>query len=382
MSATGRIVLLGATGYTGRLTALALFGMGRRPELAARSPEKLAALAEEIGTKHDGPIVTTVVDAGDAAAVGKLVGRGDVLLTTVGPFRRWGHGVAEAALAAGATYLDSTGEPGFIRAVFDRYGARAKDAGVAMLPAMGYDYVPGNLAAGLAVAGATEAVSRLEVGYFLDGVSPRGLSAGFSSGTAASLLLATGDPAHLFRDGRLVDEPAGRTRAVFPLDGGGRRSAFSVGSTEALSLPRVYPNLREVGAYLGWFGPATRVVQGLSYVLPGPGSQSKAAQAAGRGRAKLARRFEANTGQGPSAEEQAKVGSRVVAVAYDRVGRTVGRAELVGANPYAFTADFLAWAAARAAAGSVPATGVLGPLEAFSLADLLDGVRAAGLRRV
>ena len=395
---TGRIVLLGATGYTGALTARALLGHGRRPLLAARSADKLAALAAELApatseaataeaataeaaTLETATLETAVVDVTDAAAVARLVGPGDVLVTTVGPFARFGRSALDAAVGAGAAYLDSTGEPGFIREVFERYAAPARESGAVLLPAFGYDYVPGNLAGGLAVASARSAVTKVEIGYFLDAASSRALGSGMSSGTAATLLLGMGDPGYAYRGGALVSEVMGRRHLAFPV-GGSRRGAVGVGSTEALSLPRVYPHLRDVGAYLGWFGPASRVLQGLSYVLPAPGSEGRVAQASARGRAKLAQRFLDNTGRGPDATARAKVGTRVAALAYDRTGKVVGRAELAGGNPYAFTAEILAWAAARAADGKIGGPGVLGPLEAFSLADLLDGVRAAGLRQV
>ena len=51
-----------------------------------------------------------------------LVERGDVLVSTVGPFARWGEPAVQAAIATGAHYLDSTGEGSFIREVFERFG--------------------------------------------------------------------------------------------------------------------------------------------------------------------------------------------------------------------------------------------------------------------
>ena len=56
---------------------------------------------------------------------------------------RWGGPAAAAASTAGAHYLDSTGEPPFIREVFERYGAAAEQSGAGMLTAFGYDWVPG-----------------------------------------------------------------------------------------------------------------------------------------------------------------------------------------------------------------------------------------------
>ena len=81
----GRIVLLGATGYTGRLVAAALAQRGAKPVLAGRDPAKLAPLAERLGG-----LETAKTDATDVAAVRRLVDRGDVLVTTVGPFVRLG----------------------------------------------------------------------------------------------------------------------------------------------------------------------------------------------------------------------------------------------------------------------------------------------------
>ena len=93
-----------------------------------------------------------MADVSDPPSVSALVERGDVLVTTVGPFARWGAPAAAAATTAGAHYLDSTGEPTFIREVFERYGPAADKSGAAMLTAFGYDWVPGNLAGGAGAA--------------------------------------------------------------------------------------------------------------------------------------------------------------------------------------------------------------------------------------
>ena len=118
---SGRIVLFGATGYTGRLTAEAMVARGDRPVLAGRSPERLAALAAELGD-----LETAVADVADPATVRALVEAGDALVATVGPFARWGDPAVEAAIDAGACYIDSTGEPAFIRRVFERFGPRGR----------------------------------------------------------------------------------------------------------------------------------------------------------------------------------------------------------------------------------------------------------------
>src|SRR3954465_8721598 len=171
----GRIVLFGATGYTGRLTAEALVARGARPVLAARSATKLRDLAAELG----GDLETATADVARPEPGAALVGRGDVLISTVGPFARLGDPAVQAAIGAGAHYLDSTGEGAFIRSVFERHGPAAQAAGCGLVTAFGYDWVPGNLAGALALTEAGEQATRVEIGYFTTGrVDSRSASGG------------------------------------------------------------------------------------------------------------------------------------------------------------------------------------------------------------
>ncbi len=141
-----RIVVFGATGYTGRLTSERLVAQGERPLLAGRSEERLTELAERLGG-----LEWRVADVDRPNTVFSLVERGDVVVSTVGPFVKWGDPAVRAAIAAPAVYLDSTGEPQFIRRVFDAFGPAAAGAGATLMTAMGYDFVPGALAGALAL---------------------------------------------------------------------------------------------------------------------------------------------------------------------------------------------------------------------------------------
>ncbi|WP_143038546.1 hypothetical protein [Thermoleophilum album] len=88
------------------------------------------------------------------------------------------------------------------------------------------------------------------------------------------------------------------------------------------------------------------------------------------------------SGQGPSDAVRARVGSRIVAIAYDRTGRELAYVELAGDNAYDFTARILAIAGARAQEGAVSGSGALGPVEAYGLRALEEMVSEAGIRRV
>ncbi|MGH2761972.1 MAG: saccharopine dehydrogenase family protein [Thermoleophilaceae bacterium] len=356
----GRTVLFGATGYTGRLVAEAMLERGMRPVLAARGREGLEALAAELG----GGLETAVADVSDPTSVRSLVERGDVLVTTVGPFARWGGPAAAAASTAGAHYLDSTGEPAFIREVFERYGAAAARTGCGMLTAFGYDWVPGNLAASTALRRAGEDAIRVDVGYFITGrATPSG-------GTRASLVGSVASPAFAYRDGRVQTERSAKRVRGFQV-GSKRREGISVGSSEHFALPRIAPQLREVNVYLGWFGPLSRPMQAMSLGAGLPGAR-RLLELAGE---KLVK---GSTG-GPDVAARAKVGSHVVAVASDGAGRELAEVHVTGVDGYTFTGRVLAWGAERAADGGLQGTGALGPVDAFGLVALTDGCRWAGL---
>ena len=363
----GRIVLFGATGYTGRLTAEAMVARGMRPVLAARSAAKLEELAAELG----GGLETRTADVSDPPSVRALLEKGDVLVSTVGPFVRFGGPAAAAASSAGAHYLDSTGEPPFIREVFERYGAAAAQHDAGMLTAFGYDWVPGNLAGALALDRAGSAAVRVDTGYFFTGQAS---SDSMSGGTRASLAGVATAPSFAYRDGRIQQERGAKRIRSFRL-GTKERKAVSVGSSEHYALPRVAPQLREVNSYLGWFGPASRAMQafsaGTAAAMKVPGAEKLWDAATGR--------FLKGSTGGPDAEARAKGGSHIVAIAYDAAGRQLSEVHVTGVDGYTFTGRILAWGAEQAAAGGLRGTGAMGPADAYGLDALVDGCRQSGI---
>jgi short subunit dehydrogenase-like uncharacterized protein len=84
---------------------------------------------------------------------------------------------------------------------------------------------------------------------------------------------------------------------------------------------------------------------------------------------------------GPDAEQRARSGSHIVAVASGADGTPLAEVRLDGVNGYDFTAGMLAWAAVRAADGAVAGVGALGPVEAYGLEQLEAGCADAGISR-
>lgn len=373
---TGRVICFGATGFTGRLTAEVLVRAGMAPVLAGRSVDSLVALTGDLAGLGpiDRPPTWQQADAADPASVHALVtSPEDVLVTTVGPFQRWGRAAVEAAVAAGCGYVDSTGEPAFLRQVFEEDGPRAESTGARLLPAFGYDYVPGNLAAAHAIQDARTAgvvPSTVEVGYFVRG----GMS--MSSGTRASIAGMVDSPPFALRNGVIT-----QTRGdVLSFDVDDREwQAMPVGGTEHFTLPRIDADVRDVQVGIGWAGKWTRPAHGAGAAL------SAAASVPGVGglvRSGLDRLSGEETGIGPDESQRRGSTTLVVARTRDGVGRELSRAVVTGPSPYDLTAELLAWGAAMLLTGRALRTGALGPVDAFGMEEFVAGCARMGLARV
>jgi short subunit dehydrogenase-like uncharacterized protein len=356
-----RIIIFGATGYTGRLVAERLAAQGAAPVVAGRSEAALRALAEPLGLEW------RTADALRQNSVFALLEPGDVLVSTVGPFVKWGEPAVRAAIAAKGIYIDSTGEPPFIRRVFEEFGPPAGRAGAALLPAMGYDYVPGALAGALALEEAGAEAVRIDIGYYAFG-------AGISGGTRRSAVGIMLDDGFAYRGGALRTARIAERVRSFHVKGKDR-DAVSIGGAEHLTLPAVHEPLQEVNVFLGWFGALAKPLQAGSLagsvVMRAPGVRS-AFKALGDRVVEM----------GGTMDRPGEGISWVVAEAYDAGGERLAEVQLSGGEPYALTAGTIAWAARRAAAEGVAGTGALGPVQAFGLRELEAGCREAGLERV
>ncbi|CAB4959854.1 unannotated protein [freshwater metagenome] len=137
------VVLHGATGFVGRLTArhLATHGMDARVALSGRSEDGLLALRNELGV--DWPVIVT--DAFNARGLADLAASTTALASTVGPYAKYGQQLVSACVEAGTSYADLTGEVLFVRDSVATWHERARESGAHIVHACGFDSVPSDL---------------------------------------------------------------------------------------------------------------------------------------------------------------------------------------------------------------------------------------------
>jgi len=180
------IVLYGATGFVGKLTAqyLARAGGNARIALAGRSPDRLLAIRETLGeSAQSWPVLQA--DASSPSTLDALAAQTRVVVTTVGPYSRYGLPLVAACAAAGTDYADLTGEPPFIRDSIDLYHKQALDTGARIVHACGFDSIPSDLTVYALHRRAIEdgAGELLGTDFVV-----RSFAGGFSGGTVASMV--------------------------------------------------------------------------------------------------------------------------------------------------------------------------------------------------
>ncbi|MGE2733138.1 saccharopine dehydrogenase family protein [Mycolicibacterium vaccae] len=179
------IVLYGATGFVGRLTALYLAAgqHGARIALAGRSQERLLAVRETLGPEAQSWQLITA-DASSPSTLADMAARTRVVVTTVGPYLLYGEPLVAACAAAGTDYADLTGETLFIRRCIDTYHKQAHDTGARIVNACGFDSIPSDLTVfSLYRQAERDGAGELEDTNFV----VRTFAGGVSGGTVASM---------------------------------------------------------------------------------------------------------------------------------------------------------------------------------------------------
>ena len=184
---THDIVVFGATGFVGKLTAEYLAEHAPRDvriALAGRSRDKLERVRSGLGARAaDWPLITA--DSSDAAAMRRLAESTHVVATTVGPYLRHGLPLVEACTAAGTAYADLNGEVLFMRRTTEHFHAPAQETGARIVHTCGFDSIPSDLGVQLL----HEAVQAAGEGELEDTtLVVRAMKGGASGGTIASAI--------------------------------------------------------------------------------------------------------------------------------------------------------------------------------------------------
>jgi short subunit dehydrogenase-like uncharacterized protein len=146
------VVLVGATGFTGGLTAEYLLRhapSGLRWALAGRNPEKLESVRARLAAVDPAAAGLPLLhaDASDRPSLDALAGSTRVVITTVGPYLEHGGPLVAACAEAGTDYVDLTGEPEFVDRTYLEHHATAERTGARIVHACGFDSVPHDLGA-------------------------------------------------------------------------------------------------------------------------------------------------------------------------------------------------------------------------------------------
>ncbi|MFD0369085.1 saccharopine dehydrogenase family protein [Streptomyces sp. NPDC059071] len=377
------VVLFGATGFVGELTAEYL--AEHAPEdcrwaLAGRSLGKLGALRDRLAARWPrcAGLPLLVADSTDPESLRELAGAARVVASTVGPYVWYGEELVAACAEAGTDYLDLTGEAEFVDRMYVRYDARARETGARLVHACGFDSVPHDLGVYYTVQQLPEGVPLRIDGFVRAGAI-------FSGGTFASALTAFGRGREILRAAheRRLHEPRLVTRrARAPL--GGPRFSRETG-TWALPLPTLDPQVVARSARaLERYGPDFRYrhyasVKTLPMALGGSAVVGAGALAAQLPwvRKWLMGRYE--PGQGPSAERRARSWFSVRFVG-EGGGRRVFT-EVSGGDPgYDETAKMLAESALCLAFDDLPKTSGQVTTAVAMGGALVERLVAAGLR--
>lgn len=340
------LVLLGATGFVGRLTAAHLAAHAPadlRWAVAGRNESTLGSVVADLAGSPCPPVETVVVDVTDRTGLDTLADRTRALATTVGPYLSYGEPVVAACAAAGTDYLDLTGEAEFVDRTWIHHHATAVESGARLVHACGFDSVPHDL-------GVQFTVEQLPADVPL---TVRGVvrsNAAFSGGTYQSALTAISRTSQARQAAKVRRSREGR-----PQGRSSRAVAAKPGRDEVLGywllpLPTVDPQVvARSGAALEAYGPrfryshfaGTRTLRAAAAGALGAVALGSAAQVPPL-RKLLATRVPAGTG--PSEEKRARSWFTV-----DVVGEGGGRrvhTRVSGGDPgYSETAVMLAEAA-------------------------------------
>src|SRR3954452_1676903 len=353
------LVLFGATGFTGRMTAEYLARHqpdGLRWALAGRSRGKLEGVREHLatidGSLGDLPLLTA--DVTDDVSIKDVAHRARVVITTVGPYLLYGEPLVAACAEAGTDYVDLTGEPEFVDRMYVAHHATARDSGARIVHACGFDSIPHDLGAHFTVGLLPD-----DVPITLRGVVRSSAMASGGTFHSAMTQMSRSRQTRAAAAARRSFEPRPEGRSSRAVAGKPHRD--SVLSRWLLPLPTIDPIIvARSGAALPSYGPEFRYshyagTKTLRYAVGGAVGVGALGLAAQVGPLRSSMLKHIKQGDGPDAARRAKSWFRV-----DFVGEGGGQAvhtRVSGGDPgYDETAKMLAESALSLAFDDNPPT--------------------------
>ncbi|OEU95763.1 saccharopine dehydrogenase family protein [Streptomyces oceani] len=339
------LVLFGATGFTGRLTARYLaehVPPGCRWALAGRDRQKLMAVRAELAALRPECAGLPLLDAdvADPSALFRMAADSRVVISTVGPYMRYGEPLVAACAEAGTDYLDLSGEPEFVDRMYLAYHAPAQRTGARLVHASGFDSVPYDLGVRYTIQQLPAGVPLWVDGYVTVDAAPSG-------GTLASTLDALSRGPQMLeaaRERRRVEERPTDRCVSLPVSGL-RRVPLLNGW--AVPLPTIDPQIiGRSAAALERYGPEFRYRHAalVRHLPVAVGGVAGAAGALGLAQLPPARRWMTSrltAGEGPSEERRARSSFSLRFLA--RGGGERVATEVAGGDPgYDETAKMLA----------------------------------------
>ncbi|MCW2711125.1 MAG: putative trans-acting enoyl reductase [Marmoricola sp.] len=377
------LVVLGATGFTGELTAAYLAEhapAGLRWALAGRNPDKLHAVRDRLA-KIDpslGELPLLEADSSDAASLRALAEATKVVVTTVGPYLEHGEPLVAACAAAGTDYVDLTGEPEFVDRMYVAHHDAAVASGARIVHACGFDSIPHDL-------GAWFTVQQLRSG---DPITLRGVvrAGAMASGGTFHSAMGAMSRARQMREAMVArrkkeGRPAGRrSRAV-----AGKPHRDRTLGLWLLPMPTIDPFVvARSGAALESYGPDFRYshyggLKTLRYTIGGAVAVSGLLVAAQVKPIRNLLKSRVPQGEGPSEQRRAKSWFTV-----DFVGESAGRTvhtRVSGGDPgYTETAKMLAESAMCLVLDDNPTTSGQVTTATAMAENLMARLQKAGMR--
>jgi short subunit dehydrogenase-like uncharacterized protein len=204
------IIIYGATGFTGKLCVeyLASNQPSVKWAIAGRNKEKLTKVASELCPD----IEILIADSEDEEALDCLTQRSKVILSTAGPFHRYGSKLVASCVKNSAHYVDITGENFWVKGLIDKHHDEASRKGIRIIPSCGYDSVPSDLGSFYCARSMNKPLKRIEAFHSFKGDASGGTLETMFSMADLNLGKKLFDPFLLNPEGTVTDEQKALSR--------------------------------------------------------------------------------------------------------------------------------------------------------------------------